>query len=318
MPILIVLLPFAAGCEAVATATPQATATLYPYRTEPPTPAADETLKAPQTEVPLGPTPTPLVHIVQQGETLLGIASRFGVDLEDILLINPGVDPRFLSIGQEILIPGEGGEAVSALLPTPTPVPLGLRPPVCYVDAMGQDLWCLMMVTNRSSSYVEGATAVVQLLGQDGDLVQQAVAYPPLTFIAPEGTMPLLVRLAVPSELHFSAVAKITAAVRVDEPPPQYLPVELIDREVAILDDGRDAVIRGRVALSVPEAGEAFRARLVAVGIGASGDLVGMAITERAMDGSQSGETELDLTLFSLGPRIESVSLYAEALAISP
>jgi LysM repeat protein len=46
------------------------------------------------------------VYIVQPGDTLSFIASRFNVTVDEIMTANPSVDPNFLSQGQEIIIPG--------------------------------------------------------------------------------------------------------------------------------------------------------------------------------------------------------------------
>jgi murein DD-endopeptidase MepM/ murein hydrolase activator NlpD len=49
------------------------------------------------------------VYIVQPGDTLSFIASRFNVTMDEIMTANPSVDPNFLSEGQEIIIPGLEG-----------------------------------------------------------------------------------------------------------------------------------------------------------------------------------------------------------------
>jgi murein DD-endopeptidase MepM/ murein hydrolase activator NlpD len=49
------------------------------------------------------------VYIVQSGDTLSFIASRFNVTVDEIMTANPSVDPNFLSEGQEIVIPGLDG-----------------------------------------------------------------------------------------------------------------------------------------------------------------------------------------------------------------
>jgi murein DD-endopeptidase MepM/ murein hydrolase activator NlpD len=56
------------------------------------------------------------VYIVQPGDTLSLIASRFNVTLNDLLAANPSVDPNVLSQGQEIVIPGL--EGVTGVLQT--------------------------------------------------------------------------------------------------------------------------------------------------------------------------------------------------------
>ena len=46
------------------------------------------------------------VYIVQPGDTLSFIASRFNVTLAQILEANPAIDPNVLSAGQQVIIPG--------------------------------------------------------------------------------------------------------------------------------------------------------------------------------------------------------------------
>src|SRR5574338_1068667 len=56
------------------------------------------------------------VYIVQPGDTLFFIASRFNVSVDELEAANPTVNPNFLSEGQELVIPGL--EGVSGVLET--------------------------------------------------------------------------------------------------------------------------------------------------------------------------------------------------------
>ena len=56
------------------------------------------------------------IYIVQSGDTLSLIASRFNVTLNDLIMANPSIDPNFLSEGQQIIIPGL--EGVTGVLET--------------------------------------------------------------------------------------------------------------------------------------------------------------------------------------------------------
>lgn len=62
------------------------------------------------------------VYIVQPGDTLSFIASRFNVTIDELVAANPALDPNFLSQGQRIVIPGL--EGVSGVLETEI-IPLG-------------------------------------------------------------------------------------------------------------------------------------------------------------------------------------------------
>ena len=44
-------------------------------------------------------------YIIEQGDTLYGIAKKHKVGIDDILKLNPGVNPRALGIGRALLMP---------------------------------------------------------------------------------------------------------------------------------------------------------------------------------------------------------------------
>lgn len=50
-----------------------------------------------------------LKHTVQAGDTMAGIAKKYGVNLNSLLAANPGVDPRRIKIGQVINVPVKQG-----------------------------------------------------------------------------------------------------------------------------------------------------------------------------------------------------------------
>lgn len=56
------------------------------------------------------------VYIVQPGDTLSFIASRFNLTINELITANPSIDPNFLSEGQELVIPGL--EGISGVLET--------------------------------------------------------------------------------------------------------------------------------------------------------------------------------------------------------
>jgi membrane-bound lytic murein transglycosylase D len=66
-------------------------------------------------------------HVVQRGETLSGIAVRYGVSLEGVLALNPGLNPRALRPGTELVIPRVATQA-RASGAAPASAPSSMRP----------------------------------------------------------------------------------------------------------------------------------------------------------------------------------------------
>ncbi len=62
-----------------------------------------------------------LVHIVQQDDTLFGMALAYGVTVDDIMQLNHLEPGDYLQIGQEIIVKGPARTATAAPPPQPTP-----------------------------------------------------------------------------------------------------------------------------------------------------------------------------------------------------
>jgi hypothetical protein len=70
------------------------------------------------------PAPTPQVYVIKAGDTLLKVARRFGLTLDELLAANPQIkNPNVIALGQEIIIPlpgsGEPSAAPSRSAPPP-------------------------------------------------------------------------------------------------------------------------------------------------------------------------------------------------------
>ncbi len=164
-----------------ATATPRpATPTPRPY-TPPPTPTPTA-------------TPTPLIYTVEQGDTLLAIARRFGVSVQLLQEVNGIVDPRRLQIGQPLIIPLEG-EIQGTPTPTPTPLPMRVQG-VYVVRAPNDEVWILGEVVNTSDSDIEQATVNAVLLDENGRILASTEGPAALEFIPKGERAPFAVRFA--------------------------------------------------------------------------------------------------------------------------
>lgn len=156
----------ACGPRGAVTEPPQPSPTpspvLTPYHT--PTWTPRPTLPLEPLPTPTWPTPTPWVHVIREGDTLLGIALQYGVSLEALQAANPGVDPGFLRVGATLVIPLS--QENPAGLPTPTPVPLPWQDLACYPQADG-GAWCFVAVRNTTETPLESLSALVRWGEQD-------------------------------------------------------------------------------------------------------------------------------------------------------
>jgi LysM repeat protein len=87
------------------------------------TPAPTLNLDATATEYArrLVPTPTPAgLYVVQNGDSLSGLAEDFGTTVEEIMAANGLTDPNAIQVGQTLLIPS----LISGTLVLDTPLPI--------------------------------------------------------------------------------------------------------------------------------------------------------------------------------------------------
>ncbi len=177
LPVVVVWLTLA-GCGHVTTrptptatspivmqvrATPRPTATPAPYTPEP---TATPTI-----------TPTPVIYTVQRGDSLLRIAGEFGITVQALQDANGILDPRYLRIGQALVIPQDEEDASvdSTPMPTPTPMPFVIEN-LTFHRAPTGELWCLGEVLNTSPVPLEQVRVQITLLDDQQSPLGQATA----------------------------------------------------------------------------------------------------------------------------------------------
>lgn len=135
------------ACAPPAPSSPRPTAPVVLDITVAPTQNVDATATAYARQ--LVPTPTPAgLYVVQQGDTLGGLAEDFGTTVEDLMAANGLTDANAIQAGQTLLIPslisgtlalGTSAPLVGTLVPTatatltttvtlPTTAPVGRTP----------------------------------------------------------------------------------------------------------------------------------------------------------------------------------------------
>jgi LysM repeat protein len=164
--------------RASAPATPTATAT-SPVSLRTPEQRATSTV-VPSTPLPTPThtaTPTPVIHVVVRGDNLLSLSNEYDVSLQALIEANEIDNPRYLSIGQRLVIPREGqGPAAGQPTPTPTPMPLRIVNLGFYRTPVGS-LWCMGEVENERDEFLELVQLRVTLYNVDGERVDEVEGF---------------------------------------------------------------------------------------------------------------------------------------------
>ncbi len=162
------------------------------------------------------PSPTPVMHTVESGDTLFGIALDYGVSVDALQEANGLDNPDALSIGMALIIPRRGAPEEeeradfvpqdSLLLPTPTPLPLDVAGVARYSTAVG-GLWSLGEIVNTSSEPVTSLLIQVTLVDAGGNRLATATTLSAADYLPPGQGAPF--------------------ALLFEEPPPDVADVEV-------------------------------------------------------------------------------------------
>ncbi len=275
-----------------------------PYRSatrtpEPPTP----TVVLPTAEA-LIPTPTPFKHVVQPGDTLYGIAIHYNISLDQLVLANPGIDTNLLSVGTELVIPRPEEDELSP--PTPTPYPLDQKEPVCYPTEDG-GLWCYSMVANNQDMPLENISMAFNFYSDDQELIESIIAFPPLNTLFPGQSIPVGAFIENPP----SNQPRVTGSLLTAFPADLDLSsVAIIDYSVEYSQENRITAISGTFQITEADfAGDQVWIVGVAFSDGAPAGVRKWISTE---DLEPDTPYSFDFKIYSLGPRIDQVSLLTE------
>ena len=196
-----------------------ATPTIRPTATAPLTPP-------PATETPL-PTATPVIHIVQQGETLLSIAFNYGVNLQALQTANGIENPQFLQVGQRLVIPTGGEEAAVSpglLLPTPTPLPFLVEGVTLHETPVGS-LWCMGDIVNTTAFTLTNVQVHVRLFDAAGEQLAEADAFAAADLIPPGERSPFGILFTNPPPGWANPVVTILRGEAAGTLAASYVPV---------------------------------------------------------------------------------------------
>jgi LysM repeat protein len=129
-------------------------------------------------------TAAPVPYLVQSGDTLVDIAAANDVTLNELLALNPDVQPELLMVGQQLFLPPLPTDEAPAILVTSQAIAIEISGPSTY-SSVGGGVWVLGEVQNTGGHAVELIQVEVTLLDQDEViLAEETVWVTPLTLQA--------------------------------------------------------------------------------------------------------------------------------------
>jgi LysM repeat protein len=291
----------------------QVTSTLIPFPSSTVTPTVRTPVDTPiSTPIPPpGPTATPFIHIVQKDDTLLGIAYRYGVSMDEILAANPGIDPRILSIDQEIIIPLTEGDPLTTLLPTATPIPLQLSDVTCYPN-LPHSYWCISTLDNSSEVPLEAVSVTISLWDSNNELIDTKKVYSPLNLVPVGAKFPMAANFTdFTGEVAYAMVSPVSAfpGRTVEE---RFLPITIMLDDIVASENSYAWEVEGRLLFEDSQGRTITRVVILAVGLDEAGQIVGFRKLKLSDELSPGEDLSFKAEIFSLGPPIQSIEVYAE------
>ncbi len=318
--LLFLLAGLAAGCGQVITLTPTPTPMPTPTisldvvgGTAAPTPTP-----APYTPEPTPTptvTPTPVIHTIQAGESLLAISSRYGVSVAALQEANGILDPRFLQIGQQLIIPRqEDVDEDTAATATPTPLPVAIENLHFSETSIG-GLWVLGEVNNGTGTALEQVRVSISLLDESNNEIDQAQALVALDLVDPGERAPFAILFgAVPRPFDHYQVYPISAV-------PAYVGSYYRDLEVRDLTTESERYASYTVTGVIQNVGpeEAVNVQVVLTAY----DPMGRVVATRKVDPEHNviprgGETTFTAMLTPLGGPVARVTAVAQGRRLQP
>jgi hypothetical protein len=275
---------------------------LTPFVTVTPSPTRQRPTIQVTIQITPTPSPTPVMYTVKNDDTMLGIAFKFGISLQELQAANPTIDPHFMGEGLQLVIPNP--EITPEALPSPTAIPVQLTKPSCIRTGDG-GAWCIVAIQNVLDTSLENLSVWIGLFDKSNEMIKGQSTYAPLNILRPGESMPFLAYFPAPLPDEFEARSEVISALTVNAADVRYLDSQVQVEQVEIGSGGMEAALSGEVVL--PEGTTLSQLWLLAVAYDADGNIVGVRKWKSA------GETEFSFSVFSLGGAIDHVEILSEA-----
>ncbi len=251
---------------------------------------------------------------------MIGIATYFGITYDELSLANPEVNPNFLSIGTQLIIPlpeGETDGEDGADQTSPELLPLEVGVVSCYLLPTG-GMWCYLPVVNALELPAENISGIIRLYDTAGEEIASQPAYGHLNLLLPGAEMPLSAYFSPPVDEWSSAQGQLVGASAANQVDTRYQIGELQIFNSQPLDEDRLGFQVSGTLIFPPSAGEEGTdpvteyVWVLAVAYDADGSVVGVRRWEARLE-EMGDEVDFQFEVFSLGKPIDTVQVLPES-----
>ncbi len=254
-------------------------------------------------------SPTPMIYQIVANDTLSGIANRHNVGLNDLIAANPNIDPNFITVGMEIVIPVSENLNTAVIAPDnqPTPMPITLEKPVCYPIA-SDSLWCFVRLTNQQRDPLEHIGVDFVLTMSDQSRVQAALF--PLNLLPPQTSGLAAAYFSEVQTNQYQVEASLRTALPFLADETRYLTSQTQIEAESIASGGTLAQISGEVINTSSQTGSHTAVLLIAYD--QNNIPIGFRkwVTETPI--AAGAALPFAISVFSVGPAIDSISALSE------
>ena len=305
--LLLLFIVLLTACAPEPMDSPSQPLTLIPFATSTQSPSqTPEGLVAAETPL---PSPTPFTYTVQTGDTISGIALKFGVSIDDLQAANPETSPNAMSVGTVLNIPSNP-ENLSGE-PTPTPASFTIQQIECY-PTTDKGMWCFVLVHNDFSDFMENVSAQVTLIDSNNATLASQTALLPLNILPPNSSLPLAVFFHPEIPINAKPQVQVLTAIRLLPNDERYLHATIRNTLVEVNADGHNAQVSGVVLLH-DQAKDATQVWVAATAYDDGGRVVGVRRWESNTGLPAGGSLPFEFMVSSIGGKITRVEFAVEA-----
>ena len=244
-------------------------------------------------------------HPIERGETALQIAIDRNLTMEQLQQLNPGVDLEMMLVGDILIVPDEG-ESFESFLNKRYAEKSRINDLSC-VTAADHSAICLFYIENLSEYPLYDVALKAEVRGKNG-AVGTAETKIALMQVLPGEQLPVYIGVPGYFDDVDTASINVTNLSWSDLLQSSFrIPQEMFTRNVSLTADG---IAAGVTVLFNADGAAACREKKINM-LAAARDKDGRLVGIRSL--YSDFYSRLDITVYSIGPCIETVDLYVEA-----